>query len=416
MYNRIMKNKLIRSVAEFMAWVAKVGKQGMLYRGLADSSWEVSASIHGRLQESGIKEVHYSIFREMTKRLLARARAEGHDIENHRQLPDLELLAKLQHHGAATCLIDFTNSPLIALWFACQPSKGKSGKIVAFDSSDTDLCCEIPAQDLGKPIDEWLSVNTSPKRLWVLPPKKTNNRIIAQQSVFVLGEAVIAQEKLVGKENCLVEDKSTVLEELAKQGITAESLFCDFAGFARQNARNKKYHNWATDNDFISGLASQVSGNNKSAIKFYDKAIKASSQFAVAYYNRGLAKFGLNDYKDAIADYNRALDINPQDAVAYCARGLAKYRLNNHKDAIADYDQAIGINKQYARAYYNRGLAKRQLGDLPGAIADYDQAIGINKQYALAYYSRGDAKRAQGDNDGATADFQKAKELEAKKE
>ena len=123
-----MKNKLIRSVAEFMEWVAKVGKRGMLYRRLADSRWDVSASIYGRLQENKIKTVHHSIFREMTKRLLARACAEGHDIENHRKLSDLELLAKLQHHGAATCLIDFTGNPLVALWFACQEPNGKAAK------------------------------------------------------------------------------------------------------------------------------------------------------------------------------------------------------------------------------------------------------------------------------------------------
>ena len=392
-----MKNKLIRSVAEFMEWVAKVGKRGMLYRGLADSRWEVSASIYGRLQENKIKTVHYSIFREMTKRLLAHARAEGHDIENHRKLSDLELLAKLQHHGAATCLIDFTSNPLVALWFACQAPMGKSGKVIAFDGSNTDLCREIQAKDLDKSIDTWLAANTPDKRLWVLPPKKMNNRIVAQQSVFVLGEAVIAQEKLASKKNFLVKNKISVLKELAKQGITAESLFSDFAGFARQNARNEKYHNWATDDDFISGLASQMSGNNKSAIKFYDKAIKANSQFAVAYYNRGLAKYKLGNNKGAITDYDRAVEISPQYATAYCARGNAKGKLGDHEGTIADYDRAIEINPQYMLAYNNRGSAKEIWRDEKGAeaayeytsaIADYDKALKIDPQSELARRNR----------------------------
>ena len=402
MYNPIMKDKLIRSIAEFMEWVGEVGKRGMLYRGLADSGWEVSASIYGRLKENGIKTVHYGIFREMTKRLLARARAEGHDIENHRKLSDLELLAKLQHHTAATCLIDFTSNPLVALWFSCQAPMGKSGKVIAFDGSNTDLCREIQAKDLDKSIDTWLTANTPGKRLWVLPPKKMNNRIVAQQSVFVLGEGVIAQEKLASKENCLVKDKSAVLEELAKQGITAESLFCDFAGFALQNARDAKYHNWATDNDFISGLACQESGDKESAIKFYDNAIKADSQDAAAYYNRGLAKKQLGEYEDAIADYDRAIGLNLQDVLAYCARGNAKGKLNDYEGAIADYDRAIEINPQYALAYNNRGSAKEIWRDEKGAeaayeytsaIADYDEALKINPQHEFALHNRERVKK-----------------------
>ena len=32
----------------------------------------------------------------------------------------LQLLARLQHFGAATGLLDFSYSPLVALWFACE--------------------------------------------------------------------------------------------------------------------------------------------------------------------------------------------------------------------------------------------------------------------------------------------------------
>ena len=406
-----MKNKNFSVVTKFMEWVAKVGKQGVIYRGLADSDWDVAASIHGRLKENGIETVHYNIFREMTKRLLARARAEGHDIENHRQLPDLELLAKLQHHGAATCLIDFTRNPLIALWFACQAPIEKSGKIVAFDSGNTDLCREIQAKDLDKPIDKWLPVNTPDKRLWVLPPKKMDNRIVAQQSIFVLGEGVIAQEKLTGKENFLVEDKSAVLQELAHHGITAESLFCDFAGFARQNARDVKYHNWATDNDFISGLACHESGNYESAIAFYDNVIKADSQHAPAYNNRGVSKAESGDLPGATADYDRAIEINSEYATAYNNRGNVKKRSSDLSGAIADYDRAIEINPQYAVAYINRGDTKGQLNDMPGAIADYDRAIEINPQDAVAYYNRGLAKYSLGDHEGTIADFDRVIEI-----
>ena len=405
MYNPIMKDKFIRSVAEFMEWVGEVcedGKREMLYRGLADSTWEVSASIYGRLQKSGIKDVDYESFREMTKWFLARARLEGHDIENHRNLPDLELLAKLQHGTAATCLIDFTSSPLVALWFACQTPKGKQGRVIAFDSGDTDLCREVQAKNLSESIDTWLPANAPDKRLWVLPPKKTNNRIVAQQSVFVFGQMVIAQEQLADKENCLVEDKNAVLNDLAKQGITAESLFCDFAGFAMQNSRNEKYHSWTTENDFISGRLSLRAGDNKGAIKFNSNVIKAKPESAPAYNNRGLANSKLGHYGDAIADYDRAIELDPQSAAAYYNRGLAKDELRReYKSAIADYDRAIELDPQHADAYNNRGVAKEGWRDKDGtaaynyadAIADFDEALKINPQHAIALGNRERVKK-----------------------
>ena len=42
----------------------------------------------------------------------------GLGVEDGREVSDLQLLAKLQHFGAATGRLDFTWSPLVALWFA----------------------------------------------------------------------------------------------------------------------------------------------------------------------------------------------------------------------------------------------------------------------------------------------------------
>ena len=56
-----------------------------------------------------------------TKDLISESEGIGtRSEEMGRQLSDLEILAELQHFGAATCLIDFSRSALVALWFACQ--------------------------------------------------------------------------------------------------------------------------------------------------------------------------------------------------------------------------------------------------------------------------------------------------------
>ncbi|MDB9432010.1 tetratricopeptide repeat protein [Microcystis aeruginosa] len=47
-----------------------------------------------------------------------------------------------------------------------------------------------------------------------------------------------------------------------------------------------------------------------------------------------------------MADYNQATNIKPDYALAYYNRGLAKYNLGDYQGAIADYNQAAQLYAQ----------------------------------------------------------------------
>jgi hypothetical protein len=49
------------------------------------------------------------------------------------ELGDLELPARLQHHGAATRLLDCSRNPFVALWFACRWEPGQDGVLIGFE-------------------------------------------------------------------------------------------------------------------------------------------------------------------------------------------------------------------------------------------------------------------------------------------
>ena len=447
MYNGSMKNKLIRSVAEFIEWVGEIGGENMLYRGLADKSQKAEASLHRRLRgksESAPKEE----FIRASEELVKQAKLRGYARDPAGELKDLQLMGRLQHYGAATCLIDFTKNPQVALWFACLPSKqkggGADGKVVAIDSSDTDEYKTVQLEHLKNyELEDFMKSG----HLWKWKPESLDNRVIAQHSEFIFGESVV--EPKPGNEIIIpFALKAEILRELAKNDISEEYLLSDFYGFAQINAHDRPYRYYSASADYYADLAAQAAESDdyqgaihwygvaimkdstnpdwfkkrgdakyelsyyKSAIADYDRALAINPQYAIACYNRGNAKYELSDYKGAIADYDRALAINPQYADAYINRGVARRQLGDTKGAIADYDRALAINPQDADAYYNRGLAKRQLDDFSGSIADLDQAIGMAPQDALAYYNRGLAKRAQGDEKGATKDFRQAKKLD----
>ena len=99
------------------------------YRGQQDLCWPLHSAATRRLIERYGKDLLedpefpqlYINYHQET--LIEPARTRGFGTDSGRRLSDLELLAKLQHFGAATGLLDFTWSPLVALWFACEDTK-----------------------------------------------------------------------------------------------------------------------------------------------------------------------------------------------------------------------------------------------------------------------------------------------------
>ena len=388
----------------FIDWVSLLEGKKLLFRGHADNTWKVEASGYRRLE----KNAPPTTFHNSIKRLIDEARLQGLDKKDGMKMPDLELLAELQHYGAATCLIDFTENPLIALWFACHEHQDRDGAVIAMASDDSKKFSEVADEKTkSKDITKFLQQ----KKIWKwTPPNAQNNRIVAQSSIFLFGPSRISakiDEKIIDAQS-----KKHIMAYLRdKFSITEQRLFSDFAGFAMANAHNKEYTNYSANDYFSLGLTYQQRGEYKKAIEYYDQAIEINSQFAEAYYNRGLAKVKSGNPKEAIQDYDKAIEINPQDADTYHNRGYANAELGNPKEAIQDYDKAIEINPQDADTYHNRGYANAELGNPKEAIQDYDKAIEINPQDADTYHNRGYVKAGLGNHKEALKDYDKAIEI-----
>ena len=125
------------------------------------------------------------VFQNYVSRVLEEARQRGLGHRADGELCDLELLADLQHYGAATCLIDFTQSPLTALWFACKnkDKQGKDGKVIAMRTDKAESFKIVTSDQQKSKIKTFFEQ----EKLWKWSPRDINNRIITQQSVFVFG-------------------------------------------------------------------------------------------------------------------------------------------------------------------------------------------------------------------------------------
>ena len=399
------------TLIQFVEWVKQLVPGEYLFRGVPDEIYGIQASAFRRPKSNR----NFKKFVEINKSLIEDARLQGLDEKNGRELEDLEVLAELQHHGAATCLIDFSFSAQVALWFACGKDSKKpqhcnppNGKVLAV-RKDRAKFKKVTPELLKKEIDYFLQ-DGEMARLYQWQPRYLNNRIIAQQSIFLFGHFQFeADEEYIIQEGSK-QDILTELREVA--GITEAMLFPDFDGFARLRSADITYVELDTSDYRERGSELYQRGEYDQAIAYYDEAIDIDSNDAQTYFLRGLANGENEQHKDAIADFDKAININPNNAESYHWRGIAKFQLSQHEDAIADFDKAININPNNAESYHWRGVSRYVFGQYQDgyedAIADFNTAIRLNPNDAKSYYWRGLANNDRGRYDTALDDFSDA--------
>ncbi len=95
-------------------------------------------------------------------------------------------------------------------------------------------------------------------------------------------------------------------------------------------------------------------------------------------------------YRKAIASYNKAIEINPDYAMAYFNRGVAKAQLKNYQDAIKDYQKTIELDSSYYPAYNNMANAFLSLKEYETALQYINKAMEINPEYHNAKLTKAD--------------------------
>ena len=404
------KSEKITSLSDFIEWTEQFSSREYVFRGISNEEYVIEAPAYSRLGREGgaTPEKLLKVNRDM----LEDARREGHD-EN---MTDLELLAKLQHYGAATCLIDFTKNPLVALWFACQEGSSgtANGKVIAVDINSKFEFEPVTSPLLKNKINHFFERDKRKGyKLYQWQPHNQNSRILAQQSIFLFGGERIepAVECIISKNS-----KQEILSALELSvGITEARLFPDFMGFASQYAPNKVYVEPSAQDYLNLGIDAEWKEDNmKEAINYYTQGILLNPNehlLSTLYQKRASCYSVSGELESAIGDYDEAIELTSNYPNLYNNRGSAKSELGNYKEAITDFDKAIHLNPDLSIAYSNRGSAKSELGNYKEAITDFDKAIHLNPDDAITYINRGSAKFKMGHFKGAEQDLQMALQL-----
>lgn len=180
--------KVVSTVEEFTQAVATIkgiaGERGQMvcWRGQANYEWSLMSSLVRAISKSVPPE--NSIIEALENKILKESVSWITEFEeNSRLQEDVSRLIYLQHHGVPTRLIDFTQDPLVALFFAAENFDAIDGRVFAILYPKKGILKKAPSLEK---IKELKQVDL---RFW--QPEKLEDefpRIRAQQGLLAIGK------------------------------------------------------------------------------------------------------------------------------------------------------------------------------------------------------------------------------------
>jgi tetratricopeptide (TPR) repeat protein len=156
------------------------------------------------------------------------------------------------------------------------------------------------------------------------------------------------------------------------------------------------------------GYAALAAGSYPAAEKHFAKAIGTTPRDAAAYYNRGVARWLLEDYHRAFGDFRRALEIRPGYERAERSLAQAREFFNRLEATVRYYDRAIAISPAEVDLYYERGLAHWELGNYEEAVRDFTLIVKLSPGVEDGFVNRGGVRLSMEEYHAAIKDLEAA--------
>ena len=229
---------MIDSWASYKEWVSESVKGGTQYyfRGQRKPDWKLQTTFHRYSEKTGITLPDYldRVIPEVSYYVSANQN-EAIDISSDIQFGIL--LARLQHHGFPTPLLDWTLSPYIAAYFAFKnidPHNSPDTGVVTIHIFDEKLWSNTFQQSLN--LRENISF-VSPFR----PYAQGNPRMVRQMAVttatnvsnlgqYLIGRGAETGNTFLYSASLPVSERKLVMNELNLMGINSMTMFPDFDG------------------------------------------------------------------------------------------------------------------------------------------------------------------------------------------
>lgn len=224
--------------------------EGWAFRGQLGADWPLVSSLTRRLQ-AFCPDPKLWPLREARAMRIFRRKAHIHLQDRSALEDELRCMALMQHHGAATRLLDFTKSPFVAAFFALE---GARADVSVFALNTPALWSLTPGFDrsltrqridprIPGNFERYFAGNQLPV-LWFGEPSQMDHRLAAQSGLFVV-PGVLDQsldeilqgyggtQELLHQFILSPDMRREAMHALYRMNVTYATLFPDLDGLAR---------------------------------------------------------------------------------------------------------------------------------------------------------------------------------------
>jgi tetratricopeptide (TPR) repeat protein len=148
------------------------------------------------------------------------------------------------------------------------------------------------------------------------------------------------------------------------------------------NAKNHMAH-------VLLGNLSQKEGDDPSAVRQYQAAVRINGNFAESHYNLGIVYMDMGDTGKSVEAFGRAARLRPMWSQAHSNLGLALARQGRYDAALLSLQEAVNIEAKNQEALFNLAKVYSLGGEHERAAETYERLVEINPEDVEAMHNLG---------------------------
>ena len=137
--------------------------------------------------------------------------------------------------------------------------------------------------------------------------------------------------------------------------------------------------NTLTDN-FNTGMTAFLGQDYETCIDSLTKVLREDQAHKLALVSRGAAYLRSGQARTALADFDRAIEVDAGYYRAFHLRGLAREVEGDDEGALQDFTKAIELAPEYGAAYHSRATLLTKMGQTDQATEDIQMVTHLTQQ------------------------------------